>query len=85
MERDNLIGQGAAFFLKDRLFENSDKFKMYVCNICGNISVDNKLTQKVACYACDNGEPVQIPIPYATKLLFQELMAMNMFPRMLTE
>jgi DNA-directed RNA polymerase beta subunit len=87
MERDNLIGQGASGFLKDRLFYNSDKYKCSVCNICGWICIDNIITHDQYCKACKvHGEKSKtslIHIPYATKLLFQELIAMNILPRII--
>ena len=85
MERDNLIGQGAAHFLRDRLFENSDKYKVDVCNVCGQIAINDKELGESRCKVCPLSTTSCIQIPYATKLLFQELIAQNMVPRIITD
>jgi len=76
MERDSLIAHGASSFLKEKLFLLSDKYKMPVCNKCGLIGHPNKLE----CKACQ-GKLYMVDVPYACKLLFQELLAMNIAPR----
>lgn len=85
MERDCLIAHGAAALTKDRLFFNSDPFRIHVCDLCGLICKANLTKQEFNCSACSNKTKIsQIFIPYACKLLFQEMMAMSIAPRLLT-
>lgn len=72
MERDSIITHGASFFLKERLFDMSDPYTVPVCATCG--SMDHISTN---CKHCENDKVKQFSIPYACKLLFQDLQAMG--------
>lgn len=83
MERDCIISHGAANVLSDRLFEQSDPFIATVCGKCGllaqSASEQTLLRNKTAyCTLCKSSQDVHsVRMPYAFKLLLQELMAMN--------
>lgn len=69
-----------------RFFLNSDPYRVHVCNQCGLIARANLKTGEMACLNCTNRTEIsQIFLPYACKLLFQELMAMMIAPRLFAE
>ncbi|GAQ80930.1 DNA-directed RNA polymerase II subunit 2 [Klebsormidium nitens] len=76
MERDRAIAHGAARFLKERMMDQSDACRAHLCARCG------LLASARGCPGCATSAVVQVEIPYACKLLFQELMAMGIAPRM---
>jgi DNA-directed RNA polymerase III subunit RPC2 len=89
MERDCLIAYGASHLLLERLMLSSDKFDVEVCGTCGLIGMTllalnlDCLGYRGWCQTCKSSKNVvAITIPFACKLLFQELMSMNigMFP-----
>ena len=85
MERDCMIAHGASSFLKERLMDVSDKYSVYVCNECNMISTGNNKEDIYECKKCNNyGDFTKVYIPYACKLLIQELMTMSIVPRILT-
>jgi DNA-directed RNA polymerase subunit B len=84
MERDCLIGHGAALLLKDRLLEESDKSTLYICEKCGYFAYYNFRQRRYMCKICeDNAIVTPIVISYAFKLLLQELMALSISPKLL--
>jgi DNA-directed RNA polymerase beta subunit len=94
MERDAIIAHGMSKFLKERFLNVSDAYSCYVCDICGLfaqrvIKKENKsipqLSDTYECIGCKNKTKIsKVIIPYAFKLLVQELMSMNIAPRIRT-
>ena len=83
MERDCMISHGASQFLKERTFDQSDYYTVHVCDSCGLIAVAKEKDMSFSCSSCKttNHNISKIEIPYACKLLFQELLSMNIAPR----
>lgn len=79
MERDSCLGYGASALLRERLMISSDEFTAWVCTgECGGL-----LGAEGWCTYCRTGKHMTpIQMPYACKLLFQELQAMNIVPRL---
>ena len=68
MERDCLIGYGATQLLLERLMISSDKFEVNACQECGLMGYNGWCT-----YCKSSKKVAQLTIPYAAKLLFQEV------------
>ena len=86
MERDCVVAHGMAEFTKERLMECSDMFSCYSCKNCGLLAIANPEQSIWACRGCGNTtEFSHINIPYATKLLLQELETMNLSSRLITQ
>ena len=74
MERDSIIAHGTSYFLKESVMERSDKFDVQVNTQSGLISYDDKDKDKAI-----------IQIPYAMKLLTQELETMAIGTRLIID
>lgn len=94
MERDVTVSAGSAFFLKDRLFEQSDAYETVVCEQCGLLAEPSRpdsykirgtyvRAEKPYCRNCDRTDTVRsIKMPYCNKLLIQELASCNLYVRL---
>lgn len=73
MEKDCMLSHGSTRILKECLFDKSDKYTIPICMDCGN--VPNK---RIYCNNCEDNNIEIKNMPYATKLLYQELMGMGL-------
>ena len=91
MERDVMIAHGMSSFCKERLYDVSDKYSAHVCKKCGMLAAynDGKGSSDFTvhkCNTCDNmTDFAKVDIPYAYKLLSQELQTINVVPRLMVE
>ena len=86
MERDCVAAHGIMDFTKERFNECSDAFRCFTCRECGLLAIANPVDGLWLCRGCGNTthfSPIQIP--YASKLLFQELETMSISSRFITE
>ncbi len=82
MERDAMIAHGSVQFLKERFFDNSDKYYVWIDNETGMISPVNPDKGKYKSLYSDNTTRfTKVQIPYASKLFIHELMSMHIVPR----
>ena len=83
MERDAIVAHGASCFLKERMLDVSDNYRVFICKKCGMFCVANPERNIYKCSTCKNQiDIIQSRIPYSMKLLLQELMTMGIAPRM---
>ena len=81
MERDTIIGHGAAMVLNERLLDSSDKETVYVSADTGMIAVQDREQRRVYDPATGSEDNIhELEISYAFKLLLDELMALGIRP-----
>ena len=81
-----IIAHGSAQLLRERLFESSDKYSTYICDLCGLICNANEEEKQIMCNTCRQSVKIsKIDLPYSMKLLIQELMSMSIAPRLYTD
>jgi hypothetical protein len=85
MEKDALVAHGMGQFAKEKLMECSDIDKFYVCDICGRLAYKMGDKNFYYCNGCNSSRVSAVSIPYAFKLLMQELESVNIGVRIKTE
>jgi len=86
MENECLSAHGTIGFQKERLLDCSDNYRVFICKQCGlfagSVNPDKKL---YSCKACKNTNNFsEIRIPYACKLLMQEIQTLSIAARFIT-
>src|SRR5436190_1055716 len=87
MERDCLIGHGAAMVIKDRLLDESDGTIQYVCGNqdCGHFAIKDR-KGNLRCPVCENTSKIYpVQTSYAFKLLLDELLSLAVVMRLQLE
>ena len=85
MEAECLQCHGIFGFLKERFVDCSDHFRVFVCKQCHRIAPINPAEKLFACRSCKNTtEFAELRIPYAYKLLQQEVNSLGIDIKLLT-
>ena len=95
MERDVMIAHGMSKFCRERMYDVADKYSVHVCKKCGMIATFNNGNHGLMrskqgfsvhkCNTCDNTTDfAYVQVPYAFKLMSQELQTINVVPRLIT-
>jgi DNA-directed RNA polymerase II subunit RPB2 len=82
MEVECNWAHGISSFLKERFMECSDNYRLFICRKCSMPATVNKEKNLYVCKPCRNKSHFsQIRVPYATKLMFQEVQTMSIATR----
>ncbi|AZH26923.1 DNA-directed RNA polymerase subunit B [Haloplanus aerogenes] len=83
MEREVLIGHGAAMALKERLLDSSDRENVYISADTGMVAVEDVDQRRVYDPVTGDEDDIhEIEVSYAFKLLLDEMIALGIRPRL---
>ena len=83
MEREVLIGHGAAMALKERLLDSSDRENVYISAETGMVAVEDVDQRRIYDPITGDEDNIhEIEVSYAFKLLLDEMVALGIRPRL---
>jgi DNA-directed RNA polymerase subunit B' len=83
MEREVLIGHGAAMALKERLLDSSDKETVYIAEDTGMVAVEDVEQRRIYDPVSGDEDDIhELEISYAFKLLLDEMKALGIRPKL---
>ena len=86
MEKDSMASHGMGQFTKERMMETSDIASFKICDDCGMLATGVIDKEYYICSPCNNHTRIStVNMPYACKLLFQELTSINILPKIKTD
>jgi len=83
MEQQCLVGHGAAMTLKERF--DSDTTRIPICKRCGLVAIHDVVKNRTYCATCKESEIAWVETSYAFKLTVDEMKAMLIYPKIVTE
>lgn len=85
MEVECNWAHGISSFLKERIMECSDNYRVFVCKKCKMMANVNPDKNIYMCKGCKNTTQfAEVRIPYASKLLLQEIQSMSIGTKFIT-
>ena len=85
MEVECMWAHGSMYFLYERFMPCSDNYRVFTCRRCGLVAAVNPERGVYQCRACKNAHDFhEVRVPYACKLLLQELQSMGVAARFVT-
>lgn len=79
MERDSILAHGVSSFLKEKMIDTADNYRVFICKECGLLCEANPHRNVYKCKYCKKSTDIaQVRIPYSFKLLSQELLTMSL-------
>ena len=85
MEVECNWAHGTMYFLKERFMECSDNYRVFVCKKCNRLANVNPDKNKYKCNFCGNKlNFAELRIPFASKLLMQEIQSMSIGAKFIT-
>ncbi|MFA9516842.1 DNA-directed RNA polymerase subunit B [Halopenitus sp. H-Gu1] len=83
MERDTVIGHGAAMVLNERLLESSDAENVYISEETGLVAVEDREQRRVYDPVTGDEDDIhELEVSYAFKLLLDEMIALGIRPKL---
>jgi len=83
MEREVLIGHGAAMALKERLLDSSDREEVYISEDTGMVAVEDSDQRRIYDPITGDEDNIhEIEVSYAFKLLLDEMIALGIRPKL---
>jgi DNA-directed RNA polymerase beta subunit len=77
MERDTLSSHGSSMFLREKFFNHSDGYTVYLCR-CGSHAIVNVAAGEYKCKKCgDLADIVAVKTSWTSKLFMQEMISCN--------
>ena len=78
MEKDTINAHGASKFLRQKFYNDSDKFPIYICRNCEKPAIVNIKHKFLNCVRCeDNADIVKVNSSWVSKNLFHHFNSMG--------